>query len=292
MCHSSYDLTYNDLNPKFLFSCSICRTEEEQNYHSHDFIELAIILKGKGRFYIDGREYQVGEGHVIVLNPGILHKSIPDSTQGESVTECYLAFTDVDFLNAPKGCFPLFKGYEIISKLPDGLKKDLFQLCTAIDKESKSCGIGRYFMLKSYLIQVICLIGRFQKQAQEEDQKKANASGYEFKSVNKKYVIQQIMKYMEEHYQEKISLDQIAANMYLSSFYISKLFKSETGDTPINYLIHLRMKKARDLLDENPEISIQSVAAAVGYEDAYHFSKLFKKYYGLSPLYYKARIPQ
>ena len=80
--------------------------------------------------------------------------------------------------------------------------------------------------------------------------------------------------------------------MYLSSFYISKIFKSETGDTPINYLISLRMQKARELLDKNPEQSIQTVAMAVGYEDAYHFSKLFKKYFGLSPLYYKARIPQ
>ena len=62
---------------------------------------------------------------------------------------------------------------------------------------------------------------------------------------------------METHYKEKISLDQIAANMYLSSFYISKIFKSETGDTPINYLISLRMQKARELLDENPEQSIQ-----------------------------------
>ena len=85
-------------------------------------------------------------------------------------------------------------------------------------------------------------------------------------------------------------MDHIAENMYLSPFYISKLFKSETGDTPINYLISLRMEKAKELLDRNPALSIQEVAAQVGYEDAYHFSKLFKKYYGLSPMYYKARI--
>ena len=78
--------------------------------------------------------------------------------------------------------------------------------------------------------------------------------------------------------------------MYLSSFYISKIFKSETGDTPINYLISLRMEKAKELLDQNPEETVQKVAAAVGYEDAYHFSKVFKKYYGISPLYYKGRV--
>lgn len=290
MCQTPYDFTYSDLNPRFLFSCIQLRTEEELNYHCHDFIEIVIILKGKGHFIIDDRDYAVEEGNVIVLNPGTYHRSIPVVSTGRPLTECYLAFTDVEFHNCPKNHFPLFPGYEIISKLPSENKKSLFALCDSIAAELDSQAAGRYFMLKSYLIQVLCLLERYQMQTQTNEKKREAAAGYEFKSVNKKYVIQQITKYMEEHYQEKISLDQIAANMYLSSFYISKLFKSETGDTPINFLISLRMKKAKALLDENPECSIKWAAASVGYDDAYHFSKLFKKYYGISPLYYKARL--
>lgn len=292
MCNTSYDLTYTDLNPKFLFSCIRQRKEEEQNYHCHDFIELVIILKGKGRFLIDGKEYPASEGTIILLNPGTQHKSIPDADSYTVFTECYLAFTDVEFINCPKNFFPLFQDYKIITKLPEAWKKEIFHLCNSIAAEANSAEPGRYFILKAYLIQIICLLARFQKQEREDLQKKDMNHRYEFMSFNKKYIIQQITKYMEEHYHEKISLDQIAANMYLSSFYISKLFKSETGDTPINYLISLRMQKAKELLDLDPERSIQSVAAAVGYEDAYHFSKLFKKYYGISPLYYKSRIPQ
>lgn len=152
-------------------------------------------------------------------------------------------------------------------------------------KEWESANPGRYFMLKAYLIQIICLIVR---EILEEKKGKAG-EGCVFKSTGKNYVVEQIMKYMEEHYPEKISLEHIATNMYLSSYYISKIFKSETGDTPINYLISLRMEKAREILDRNPEETVQKVAAAVGYEDAYHFSKAFKKYYGISPLYYKGR---
>lgn len=292
MCNTSYDLTYTDLNPKFLFSCTQPRTEEETNYHCHDHIELVIILKGRGHFIIDGNEYPAAEGNVILLNPGTYHRSIPDTEYSTAFTECYLAFTDVDFINCPKNFFPLFHNYKLIAKLPESWKKEVFHLCNSIDAESKSAETGRYFILKAYLIQMLCLLARFQKQEREDAQKKDMNPRYEFMSFNKKYVIEQITKYMEAHYHEKISLDQIAANMYLSSFYISKLFKSETGDTPINYLISLRMQKAKELLDQDPEKSIQSVAAAVGYEDAYHFSKLFKKYYGLSPLYYKARLPQ
>lgn len=288
MCQEQYDITYGDLNPQFLFSCTLHRTEDEQNYHAHDFIELAILLKGESRFLIDGREYRVCEGDLLLLNPGTYHKSMVSRGAAQTATECYLAFTGVEFKGCERGHMPLFGDRQIHTHMPDGLKQEIFRLCAAIDKESESLRPGRYFMLKSYLIQVLCLIAREQKE--EASLLKGPApSGYIFKSVNKKYVVGQIMKYLEEHYREKISLDQIAANMYLSSFYISKIFKSETGDTPINYLISLRMEKARELLDKDPQLSIQTVAAAVGYEDAYHFSKLFKKYYGLSPLYYKAR---
>lgn len=286
MCNSPYELTYNDLNPRFLFSCLLERKEEEQNYHCHDFIEIVIILKGKGHFIINDEKVLVSEGNVLILNPGTYHRSIPDSPH--TLTECYLAFTDVDFVNAPRNFFPFFHGQKMLGKLPERVKKEIYQLCCSIDRESQSRNPGRYFMLKAYLIQVICLLLRFDRQEEIADQH--CLAGYEFKSPNKKYVVQQIMKYMENHYKEKISLDQIAENMYLSPFYISKLFKSETGDTPINYLISLRMEKAKELLDQNSTLSIQEAAATVGYEDAYHFSKLFKKYYGLSPLYYKARI--
>ena len=64
---------------------------------------------------------------------------------------------------------------------------------------------------------------------------------------------------------------------------MSKIFKAETGDTPIRYLINIRLEKAKELLENGWEGSIQEVAMEVGYDDAYHFSKLFKKRYGVSP---------
>ena len=95
--------------------------------------------------------------------------------------------------------------------------------------------------------------------------------------------MEQIVNYFSDHYAEKISLDQIAENMYLSPFYISRIFKSETGDTPIRYLIDIRLEHAKEILESGNYTSIQEVAAQVGYDDAYHFSKLFKKKYDVPP---------
>ena len=84
-------------------------------------------------------------------------------------------------------------------------------------------------------------------------------------------------------------MEQLAHNMYLSPVYISKIFKEETGESPINYLIKIRLEKAKDILLKDVNSSIKNIANQVGYEDAYHFSKLFKKYYGISPLHYRKR---
>ncbi len=139
-------------------------------------------------------------------------------------------------------------------------------------------------MLKAYLIQFLLLIIRQNAEPQPKQE------GYHFDTHYKSYVVNQIVTYLDTHYSEKISLDRIAQNMYLSPVYISKIFKEETGESPINYLIKIRLEKAKDMLSSPTPNSIKKIANDVGYEDAYHFSKLFKKYYGISPLYYRKRL--
>ena len=144
MCKTEYDMTYTDLNPKFLFSF-IQEKKEMNSSHCHDFIELVIILKGSGFFVIDGTEYPVEEGNVILLNPGTYHYSYREEESTEPYVECYLGFTDVEFKNCAKGCLPLFHDYRIITRLPDSLKGKVFQLCRAMEEESNQCETGRYF---------------------------------------------------------------------------------------------------------------------------------------------------
>ena len=157
------------------------------------------------------------------------------------------------------------------------LRQKLFKICTAMSAENDVCRSGRYIMLKSYLMQMLILLLR-----EQGEPVKIN-TGCSFESTSKKYVVDQIVNYFEDHYSEKISLDQIAENMYLSPFYISRIFKSETGDTPIRHLINIRLEKAKELLENGFDGSIQEVAAEVGYDDVYHFSKLFKKRFGMPP---------
>ena len=95
-------------------------------------------------------------------------------------------------------------------------------------------------------------------------------------------IVNSLMQYMNENYMNQISLETISKKIYLSPAYISKVFKEETGETPINYLIKIRLSKAREMLMTGG-LSVKSVARAVGYDDAYYFSKLYKKYHGIAP---------
>ncbi len=264
-----------ELDPTFLFTWKGKRSADEENYHSHDFPELAYVLAGKGKYRIDGQFYDVEEGDMIIINPGRKHQALLSNPENPT-TEFFVGFTDVKFAGLAPNELPLPSDVPIIHTKGE-LRQKMFKICASMEAENTVCWQGRYFMLKAYLMQMLLLLVR------EQSEPVTVQTGCAFESINKKYVVEQIVSYFEDHYAEKISLDQIAENMYLSPFYISKIFKSETGDAPIRHLINIRLEKAKELLEGGWSGSIQDVAAQVGYEDAYHFSKLFKKHYGVSP---------
>ena len=89
-------------------------------------------------------------------------------------------------------------------------------------------------------------------------------------------------RYIEQNYTRQISLEEVAAQVGLSSAYFSKLFKSELGVGYAEYLTEVRLEHAkRLLLDSNG--SVKEIAAQVGYLDDKYFSKLFKKQTGIKP---------
>ncbi|TDG00509.1 response regulator [Paenibacillus piri] len=99
-------------------------------------------------------------------------------------------------------------------------------------------------------------------------------------------VIFEIAKYIQNHYHQDITLQEIANHFYLSREYISRKFKQEFHVNLSDYLSNIRLEKAKLLL-LNPHLKIAQVAAMVGYEDEKYFSKVFKKMCGCSPNEYR-----
>jgi len=276
-----YDLTYTDFNPSVYFVSKV-RMVNEGVYHDHDFTELAYVLSGKGKYLIEGEEFDVEAGDLVICNPGVKHTHIVCNPK-EPTIEFISGFTDFHFKNMAANSIELSDKSYILHTTAE-LKQEISKHCYSMIAERESNQVGRYFMFKTHLAQMLILVMREIADVEKPEQK-----GYNFETYNKNYAVNRIISYLNENYEHKISLEQIAHNMYLSPVYISKIFKEETGESPINYLIKIRLEKAKDILLNSDGGSIKNIANQVGYDDVYHFSKLFKKYYGISPLYYKKK---
>lgn len=96
------------------------------------------------------------------------------------------------------------------------------------------------------------------------------------------FYIQEAVTYMEQNYQRDLTVEEIADVCRLNRSYFSKLFRENMGCPPQEFLIRLRLSKAADLM-KNSRSSIGDIAAMCGYANQLHFSRAFKKRYGLSP---------
>lgn len=101
-----------------------------------------------------------------------------------------------------------------------------------------------------------------------------------------KSVIFEIAEYLEKHYHEDVTLQDIASRFFLSREYISRKFKQEFAVNLSDYLGQIRMSKAKVLL-RNPHLRISQVAEMVGFQDEKYFSKVFKKLEGITPNEYR-----
>ncbi|GLX70294.1 AraC family transcriptional regulator [Paenibacillus glycanilyticus] len=99
-------------------------------------------------------------------------------------------------------------------------------------------------------------------------------------------LVEEATAYIHDHFDEPITLHQLAERFGLKPKYFSSLFQRYTGIGPIDYLIQYRLNRAHELLMTG-QFTVAAVAISVGYQDAYYFSRLFKKHKGSSPGFFQ-----
>lgn len=103
------------------------------------------------------------------------------------------------------------------------------------------------------------------------------------------FIVNQALKYMEENYTQKLKLSDVADHVYVSQWHLSKLLNKYTEKSFSDILNHVRIEKAKELL-QDPSLRIGDIADQVGFLDMAHFSRVFKKQAGISANEYRNRL--
>jgi len=247
------------------------------NFHAHPTYEFFYLINGERIYYINGTEYCVKRGDLLLLDRNVIHKTI--STLVPDYERILLqipqslinSFRYHDF--NPEDCFrftaPVFS-------LPKKDQTVIESALFAIFDEAEHKHAGYLAAIQTLLIQILIRVHRY---AQSADHVVVQSS-----HVNNK--IADIVYYIGQNYMKPLSLNQIAREFHISSAHLARTFKKVTGLTLIEYLNIVRVNEARQMLRRNDQ-SISEIALALGYGSITHFERVFKKASGYTPSTYR-----
>lgn len=240
--------------------------------HDHDFLELSIILEGEVFYTIDGKPYHFHSGTVLLFNPGTRHSERQEENTYSH--QLHLGLSGLSLEGLEPNAFPNKSAVLNLGELFSPFFECAWKLVNEIHEEKP-----HYLLLvKGLVMELLVMILRSLSYHQEN----AVEVSLSTNDRRKQNLVDHAVYYLETHHEEDITLDSLAEELFISPTYLSKTFKDRMGISPINYLIQIRLNRAKELLKDK-SLTVKEVAHTVGYDDAYYFSKLFKKYSGKSP---------
>jgi AraC-like DNA-binding protein len=228
---------------------------------------VVFISRGEGTFEsAETKAYRVQAGHCFILFPGVWHRYKPDAKHGWE--EYWIGFKGPypDML-MKKGIFSPQRPFVNV-----GLNEHLLKLFQDLLDVASRSAIGYNQMICGYTLQILGLINAINLQEQHHDPLEKLISKAKF--------------LMQSSLEEQVSIEALVNDFPISYSKFRKSFKSLTGQSPNQYHLELRLKKAKELL-ESTTLSISEIAYKTGFESAFYFSRLFKRKNGMSPKSYR-----
>lgn len=246
-------------------------------FHAHDFLELYYFLDGSVTYYIEDQVYDLCPGDLLIIPAGKMHRPVIANEHAAYermvlwITPQYLQSIDSPAGDLQKNlqkvgehgyCVP-FRGDETVF-VTALLKKLLYMQKNDIDP--KFCAGA----VELYLWTIFRSYGVIDTTHRNETQ-----------------VIPQVIRYITEHFSEPLTLEDIAAEFFVSKSYLNRHFKAYTNSTVYAYIMALRLTHARRMLREG--IPAVEAGRECGFSDYSTFYKAFKTQTGLSPQQFKSK---
>lgn len=258
-------------------------------FHYHDFTEIVVILKGKGIHEVEGQRYQVSAGDVFVLQDYQKHRFV-DAREVEIVNVMFdlkkrpgmLDLGEIKRMPGYNALFILEPQYRNTRQFKNRLQLHRSELAkvefilNSMFWEQNSRESGYETILRNHLEDLIILMSRQYSKIETHEARALMRIG-------------EVIDYLEKNYKSRVYLDEMAARACMSKRHFHRTFKNATGESPINYLIQIRLQKARELL-RNTLLSVSDVAYESGFADVNHFIKKFKKQLQITPHKYRMKF--
>ena len=232
--------------------------------------QILYVANGKPHFWFDGKEEIVSAGHMVLYKPEEIQKYVYYLEDNPEVFWIHFTGSDVKNILEYHG-ISLDEHVFYCGVLPD--YKALFR---KIIQELQLCRYGYEDYIASLFNDILLLVDR-----QQHEQKKATGNVQE--------QIERAAAYFNENYNTKISIDDYAESLHISTNWFIHNFKQYTGMSPAQYILSLRMVNAQSLL-ERTTYNIKEISEIVGYENPLYFSRVFKKEIGKSPAQYRKEM--
>ena len=255
--------------------------------HSHEYLELFYIVDGEYRQKILGNEFTFHKGELCLIDRNCEHQEILDSG---SSTILFLGITNAIFNDIMKhlstsGRIASFLNMALLEQKnlqqylhfrpqPEGMEKmeqALYQLLS----ELKQHDVASPLICQGLLLRIFRILG----------------TNYEF-SLSKKLrqkmnwiLYEEISDYMKQH-MKNISIRMLCEEFHFQEDYFNRLLKNRTGMTYTEYLQHLRLQKAEELL-LHTRLTIDAIAAEVGYKNKGYFYKIFTERHRMTPAQFR-----
>ena len=241
--------------------------------HSHSFLEIVFVTDGSGTVMIDGKEYPVQRGDLLVYNADVVHfekSSLTDPMEIRFVAFDKLEITDLP----PNWLLPLSYGYVF----PCGEMYATFHLyfsllITEFEKKERFYMEIAQNISRTLLMYLFRLINRTKNASALFDSSK---------------MIETALSYIDRHYSGKIRLDDLAEECYTNKYYLSHLFTRVQGISIGKYILNKRLRESESLL-QSSDLSVTEIATKCGFPDPNYYCRVFKKERGISPSAYRKK---
>ncbi len=240
--------------------------------HSHEYYHLFYIIEGEGAFHIDEKKYEAKPNTCFIIPPNVFHEL-------EKVKEDTLVSYEVKFVINDEELeqnldlqSPAFTG--------DAFFKTVIPIIVG-NGRSKSA----YYIKNTdaFLCSLLVYISNADTSARAPNSELIDTTGFHEITIR-------VIDYIEQYYMEHIYLDDIANHVDYNRNYLCSLFKKNTGITIVDYLNYVRIRKACEYISYS-DIDISQVCYRVGFTNASHFNRTFKKFVGMPPSAFSKLYP-